>query len=149
MGQYQSANLSTGVFAERPARRIGWVLIVVLAALTTFAFVGRQHRAQLETVEQVTAVGDTTYFKMPEMTEKPSALAVSFQGKQLYPASFKRMGNRDSRMLRVGTDDSGAYGIYAVREAIDARKKEAEELYLKLGPDEYLNVRSEALQITR
>jgi hypothetical protein len=146
MIEYQSANPSTGLFAGRAAGWFGWAILAALAAVILLISQEHRRRTPVETYEELTSVGDHSFFKMPEQAGKNPVAAVIFRGQPLYPAGFHRLRNSDTKMLRAGSDDSGALRIYMNSEpdpqTRDAGAKKSEsDYYLKLGEDEYLNVR--------
>jgi hypothetical protein len=143
MSQYQAADLQTGFFAERAAVWIGWALLAAMATILLLASFDRQHRRGLETFKEVTGVGDQAFFKEPDAVGGAPAATVIFKGQALVPVTPKHISERDARMLRVGDDDSGAYRIYVNRESAEAGNKREADYFLKLGNDEYLNVRPE------
>jgi hypothetical protein len=141
------ATAPDSLFAPRAALRLGLALVLGIALVTVLAVLDRNRRTQDETHEEVTAVGDQSFFKLPEVFPKPPEAAVVFHGQSLYPV-YKRITNRDSSMIRVGEDDSRTYWIYTDRvagkeAAAEGEKKGAPAYYLKAALDEYFEVRAQ------
>jgi hypothetical protein len=140
MSQYQAADLQTGFFAERSAVWIGWALLAAFSTMLLLASFDARRRRQLESFDEPTAVGDQTLFKAPTEAGAPT-VALNFKGQALVPTSSKHVSERDVRMQRVGLDDSGVYRIYVDQENAEHGKKGDLNYFLKIGKDEFLEVR--------
>ena len=121
---------------------VGRAASASFAVVVLFASLDQQRRSQLESFAEVTAVGDKAYFKAPDPM-KPLTVAVTIRGRPSPVSPPRRVGARDSRMLRRGQDDSGAYRIYVNSQPDEDAKRAGEDYFLKTGPDEYLQVRPE------
>lgn len=131
------------IFALTAAMRLGEALLLGFAVAILFAGMDEAQREKLETYQEISAVGDRTYFPIPEERSKPPAPALIFQGQPLVPESYEPVKIRDTRMFRVGKDDAGQYSVYASREGTGSEKgrtggKNDKFLYIKVAPDEYL-----------
>jgi hypothetical protein len=140
MSQYQPADLQTGFFAERSAVWIGWALLAAFSTILLLASFDVQHRRQLETFDEATAVGDQTYFKAPA-DANAAAATVIFKGQALVVTASKIVSEHDVRMQRVGVDDSGVYRIYVNHDDAEHAKKGDVHYFLKVGPEKFLELR--------
>jgi hypothetical protein len=114
-----------------------------MLVLLAFGTWDRTRRSDLESIAQVTAVGDTTYFPMPN-SANATAPQTTYRGDSLYAVSTKKIGIKDSLMERVGQIDSGEYWLYAPRQEVKAQHagvlKKGEGLFLKVDEHEFLRL---------
>lgn len=146
MNESTPASGSTEIFQAQTAQRLGIVLVAGLALVVIFNALDKPRRTQFERYEEVTAVGDKAWFRLPETAQKPPPAAAKFRGQELFPVSYKTVEIRDTKMLRVGDDDSGLLRIYASREPVPPQEGEVEKkgetfYFLKTGTGEYIKVR--------
>jgi hypothetical protein len=138
------------IFAHAVAVRLGEALLIGFAVVILFAGLDNAQRRGLETVQEVSSVGDRVYFRIPEERTSPPVAAVIFRGDQLLPVSYEPVKIRDTRMIRLGMDDSGQYAVYGSREGLSPENAgigaQADKfLFLKVAPDEYLKTKSAPL----
>ncbi len=143
-----SASNKSRIFAHTAAVRLGEALLIGFAVIILLAGLDKAQREQLETFQEVTAVGDRAFFPMPEQHPQPPVAAVTFRGDGLVPVSYEPVEIRDTRMIRLGKDESGQYSVYSRRAPADEKERgkekekldpeEAKYLYLKVARDEYL-----------
>ena len=72
------------LFHWRAAIQLGVILLTGLTLVLLFAALEKPRRAQLETYEEVTAVGDSAFFRAAAQVGRP---AITFRGQPLYPLS--------------------------------------------------------------
>ena len=136
-------NLPTMSAVEKEAQTIEpWAAAIAIATLLVVAGVAaftawdRMHTAQLETVITPTAVGDTQYVKQPPGGKVPTGLKC--RGKALDMVGESKV--RDAVVLKVGSDDTGVYGIYRPE---DEKALPKEQFYMKAGTNLYIEVKGE------
>ena len=127
----------------RAAVGLGVALLSAMALVTGFTAFDRSRRSKLETFEQVTAVGDTDYFKATKKELIIGTKLAAFGEQPLYLASRERVEIRDSRTRFSGRDAATGAGIYTTSEPIklsdDAALTDgAKFFFLKIEPDGYL-----------
>lgn len=120
--------------AGRWAFGLGLAMALVMSGVALFTTWDYWHGGDLEQVETPTAVGDTHYGKMPG--KKGGPLGLKYQGQPLFMISEGKV--HDARLLRAGTDDSGYYGLYQLADP--GQDTPAGHFYLKLSPDDYMEV---------
>lgn len=135
------------IFGAKWAAGFCLALLAGLAIVTGVAFYDEHRLTALETTESNTAVGDQAFFPMPSAGAALTAPVAQFNGTALYPASFKKYEERDSRMIRKGVDDTKPYSIYATTEPVKKLKDESAPaggnvLFLKVAPGEYLKLKT-------
>jgi hypothetical protein len=127
---------------EIPGRKSAVVLMALFLAgfIAQILLVRTDRRTALEEVQFPTAVGDTSYFPVPEGLAAGDLL-VRFEGRVLVAATGKIENMPGFRLDRVGRDETGRFAIYRLNE----RKNGAEEgfLFLKTGPKHFLAVREQ------
>lgn len=135
---YVAKNLPRFLFADW-AMRLGGTLAVALAAVALFTFWDQNERASLESVSTPTAVGDTRFILPNANPGNPLGL---LNGHGL--VGDERVKVRDSRMTRVGSDDTHSFSLYRLDDPeADAQKtygKPRVVYYLKIAGGEYLKV---------
>jgi len=141
------AQPSTGIFSGRAAFNFGLALFIGLLLTIIVLVLDRNQRTKMETSEEITAVGDQAFFKIPDTFPRPDTAAVVFRGQPLF-AIYKRVTNHDSTMIRLGEDDSKTYRIYSEHDtgkgkAQDNDKKSEAAGFLKVGIDEYIELRTQ------
>jgi hypothetical protein len=117
-----------------------WVARIVAALLLGYAVVAlfaareKSQRAELERVIEPTAVGDMSFFPLPQPWDVKRPLAV-FQGTPLYFHDWSRLP--DSLMQKAGRSDSAAFTVYKFHPATP----QSEEIfYLKVNTNLYAAV---------
>lgn len=91
-------------------------MAALMVASAAIAVVEKNRRASEETTVLPTALGDKAWHPSgvdrmpPELLGLPLA---HFQGKPLYPQARVAREMRADAMTRVGTTDSGAFGVFA------------------------------------
>ena len=136
----------TPLFARDYAIRLGLVLLIAFAAIIALAGYDESRRDALENFEEVTAVGDRSFFALPAEAQKPHPATVVFRGQPLYPVSYALVEARDTGMIRAGMADDAPYRVYTPREPLPPQEGESEKpgqqfYYLKVAQDEYLKLR--------
>jgi hypothetical protein len=117
----------------------------VLAGFLIIAVCGsidRGRRADIETVSQVTGVGDKTYFAIPSSPAGRSVAAVRVGDQAYFLIKPDIVGIHDSDVRRVVTDSATGLTIY---EAADPKAQSATEqgntYLLKVQTGRYVKVR--------
>ncbi len=147
MTQELPAKDSSELFAPRAAFSFGLSLLLSLAVVAVMVTVDARNRQRDETREEVTAVGDQSFFKIPDTFPRPVTAAVVYHGQPLF-AIYKRITDRDSTMIRVGEDDSKTYRLYVEHPSekekdkgnAENQKKKDATYFLKVGVDEYIEL---------
>src|SRR5438309_9016306 len=99
------------MLGKKVALIFGAALLGGFALIMAFAIYDKSQRAVLERVEEPTAVGDNAWFHPPEKFDS-SAVFATYEGQPLYPTGADRYDLRDSKMIKVGMDDSKSFWIY-------------------------------------
>jgi hypothetical protein len=121
------------IVAKPVAILLGAILLFGYAVISIYAIYERLHRTSVEHVSYGYAVGDTNYFPKSFDASVP---VVNYSGHSLYYVNHREA--LDSSMARVGMDDSNVYTIYKFTEA---PPNEAGSLYLKVGPNYFMQVK--------
>lgn len=111
------------------------VLVGCVAAFTAWERMGNSN-AGLETVITPTAVGDTHYVQPP--VSGTGSIGIKYQGQKLDMVTEDKV--RDSKVLRVGNDDSGVYSLYRPEVDKDLAK---ERFYMKVKTNDFMEVTGE------
>lgn len=119
------------------AAGIGMGTLILVATVAVFTAWDRAHTATHERAVTPTAVGDTHY--VPEPATRIGPLGLSYEGRKLDMLSENKI--RDSKLIRVGADDSGAYSLYRPQDESEGLPKE--HFYMKAKPNEFLEVTAE------
>ncbi len=135
------------IFGGKSAARLALALLTGLAVVAAFGVINRPRSAALEQFGELTAVGDPTYLTLPESAQKPPPAAATWEGKPLYPVSYKKLDLRDTKMLRAGRDVATGLTIYRSLDPVPPQSGEREKkgepmLFLKLAPNAYIKVRA-------
>jgi hypothetical protein len=120
------------------AAAIGLALLVIVTGVTIFTAWDRMRNGALEEVVTPTAVGDMHF--VPEPSGGAGSVGLQYKGRKLDMAGAAKL--RDSKLIRVGMDDTGVYTLYRLEE----EKQEGahpEQLYLKIGVNEFMRVTPE------
>ena len=119
------------------AATLGIALVVALGGMALFTYFDRTQRASLESVSEPTAVGDTRFVPAGESVERPLG---KFRGRVLMGDSVKKYD--DSRMLRLGDDDTGSFGVYKIGQAKPSKRAQqetdADSYFLKTASGQYI-----------
>lgn len=126
------------------ATRFGAIFLGLFSVVVVFAIVDRARTAGLEQFEEVSAVGDAVYFQ--RATSRQGAVAATLNGQPLYPVTDQKKELKDTNMVRVGHDQATGLTIYTPRKArsSEPQKKEQTPYFLKLGRNDYFEVRPRA-----
>ncbi len=116
------------------AARIGLGTLAMVAGVAMFTAWDRTRTGGLEAASTPTAVGDTHFVKEP--TGGTGPIGLRYQGRQLDVVVESKI--RDSKLIRVGTDESGVFAIYRLEEG-----GSKERLFVKEAVNEFLEVRRE------
>jgi hypothetical protein len=113
---------------------IALATLVLVSCVAGFTAWDRAHTAALETVITPTAVGDTHYIEVPNAGSGP--IGLKYQGQALDMVAESKI--RDSRLVRVGTDDSGAYSLYRLEDEKEGLPKD--RFYIKVKTNDFMEV---------
>jgi hypothetical protein len=114
----------------RWAAWLGAALVAGFALVAGVAAYDHAHRAELERVEEPSAVGDAHFISLPG---EAAGTFGAFQGSPLH--GTRRIKRRDSKMWKAGLDDSGTFYIYRSTDP-----KENGTLFLKIANDTFLEL---------
>jgi hypothetical protein len=112
---------------------IGLATVVLVGAVAAFTAWDRMRESQLEVVVTPTGVGDTQYVAAAATKNGPTG--IKYEGTEL--ETVADLKERDSKVLRVGSDDSGVYTIYRPEDEQELPKG---RYYMKVRPNEYIEV---------
>lgn len=129
----RTAPLSGG----KAAFGLGAGLLIALALVLAVAIVDRQRRTRIEGWEEVTAVGDRTYFIPPSDSAAPAVL--TWDAGVLRIATAEREKFRDTGMRKAGLDRATGVSVYA--PLARPGKESRSGFYVKVAPGEYLPAR--------
>jgi hypothetical protein len=134
-------------FGKSAAVALGGALLVGLLVLLGLTHCDQVHRTDLERAEEITAVGDSIFSKIPTDAATPPPRAAMLKGQALYPVSDKTYELPDSRMIRVGTDPEAGLNVYETAMKVpglegERAKAEEKSYFLKVAPKRYLRVRA-------
>jgi len=120
---------------------LGALFLAAFAIAVIFSFRDRARVYELEQFEEVSAVGDSTYYRP---TNDVNAVA-TFEGHPLFRIDNEKKEVKDTAMRRVGRDPATGLSIYALREGSAARtvKNDEETFFIKIGRNDYVRVRRE------
>jgi hypothetical protein len=116
------------------------LLLVIFAGVAVFATHDRASRTSLETTAERTGVGDTRLVKEPEGATMPAAPLMTHDGHPLYLQRLKKFAARDSRMEKIGIDDSKTYTLYRSGESGNKVPNDPGTFYVKCATNAYLQV---------
>lgn len=123
---------ATSTRAPRVAFALGAALLLGFAVMYLFTVYENSRRASLETVLEPRAVGDQRYFPLTAKLTKNQQLATF--GKHTLLSSDNALDDeRDTRMEKVGLDDTVSFYIY---RSTDPTKREF--YYLKAENGKYI-----------
>ena len=137
-----AASLRPALPGARWALALGGVLLAGFLIIIVCAAVDRGRRGNLETVSQVTAVEDKTYYSIPSIgAERPGA-AVRLGDRSLFLVSPIIVGLHDSDARRVAIDSTTGLTIYRtdVSRAVSANEQ-GDTYLLKVDTGKYVKVR--------
>ena len=144
MSDIPQTELPSDFPARTCAMRLGAALLVALMWISILTWRDNANRSKLEAIAQTSAVGDTTYLRLPDkLPEPPYPAVAALHGKPLYPTAYKRHEKREADLVRVSKDEATGLTIYqAPPKAKEEDIKDREPTYfLKVGPGEFLKVR--------
>jgi len=133
------------VFGVKGAVRFAAIFLALFALLLIFAMIDRTRTSQIEQFEEVSAVGDTVYFQRALISRGSAQPIVTLNGQVLYPANDQKKEVKDTNMVRAGYDEATGLTIYTPRKPRSSEaKKEQSAYFVKLGRNDYLEVRARA-----
>ena len=121
--------------------RLCAALLTGFAFVTAFAVHDKARLAQLEKVDEPTAVGDAAFFKPPEKFDS-GAVFVKLGGQPLHPTGTERYALPDATMIRAGIDDSKAFRLY---KSTERGGRDGDYFFLKVGNGQYLEMSRERM----
>jgi hypothetical protein len=127
---------------QKGACRFGAVLLAAIVLLGLLATRDRARVEKLEQFEEVSAVGDTAYFRRPAGRQEPALAVATLRGQPLYLLTEDKRELKDTNMLRVARDDASGLAIYTPRKPLprEPGEKTETQYFLKLGRNDYINV---------
>ena len=118
------------------AKGLAVAFLAGFAGILAFTLRDAGRTGEIERFEQVTAVGDTSFVKLPDPKADAGKPVVTFAEKSWVPADFEKHDLHDSQMVRAGSDSATGQAVYRPRE-----KSKSDEFFLKLDVNEYLRIR--------
>ena len=116
---------------------IGLATLAVVGSVAVFTAWDRAQTTALEAVVTPTAVGDPHYVRKPPSGAGP--IGLKYQGQKLDMVTEDKI--RDSKLIRVGTDDSGVYWLYRPEEENQGLPKD--RFLMKVGTNDFIEVTGE------
>ena len=125
------------------AFRLGTIFFGLFAIVAVFAVIDRQRTTTVEQFEELSAVGDTVFFQRSTLAQGASPVVATLEGVPLYAANDQKKELKDTNMLRVARDETSGLAIYTPRRtgSRGTGKKEQTTYFVKLGRNDYLEVR--------
>lgn len=122
---------------QRYAVRLGLALLAGLLWVAVATLRDNAHRTQLETAQELTAVGDKRYF-VPSAADG-RAVAATMNGQPLSASGAGRHSAPDTEMRRIAKDEATGLAIYqpAARRQ-QGGGEDGELFFLKIGPGEFV-----------
>jgi hypothetical protein len=132
------------VLGGSSAVRLGLLLLAGLAVMLGLAAFDKQRRAKIESMAEVTAVGDKVFVKLPA----PAVVATT-DGRTFEIVSVERQDPRDTRMRQIGKDAATGLTIYQylgalAKDGTVTAPPPDSTFYLKAGVNEYVPLRERA-----
>ena len=121
---------------------LGGALLGGIAGLAIFARVDRERVGVLEHFTETSAVGDKTYYRIPEPPPEPPVAVAKLAGEALVPPSYAKFEWRDTKMRPVARDPQTRLTIYATREPLPEAKPGETLYFVKTAANEYLRLRA-------
>jgi hypothetical protein len=128
--------------SAKQAWRLGGLFLAAFAVLVIIAFRDRARVFHLEQLEEVSAVGDTTYYRP---TNDVNTVA-TFEGHPLFRVDNDKKEIKDTAMRRVGRDPATGLSIYVPRKnnhRAAGAKNDDGTFFIKIGRNDYVRVRPE------
>ena len=130
------------LFARPQALRFGLAVFVGLSLVVFHVTLDNSVRRSLETVSEITAVGDTAYFQLAKVVKLP-VVGVMLRGEPLYVVSAETIEVRDTHTLLVERDAVRDLRIYQLSaagtdEERDRAEKGRKAYLLKTAPNQYV-----------
>jgi hypothetical protein len=119
------------------AAGIALATLLLVGSVAVFTVWDRGRTASIEEAVTPTAVGDMHFVREPAGKKGP--IGLKYQGQKLDMVSEHKI--RDSKLVRVGTDDSGVYWIY--RPADESEGLGKDRFLMKTAVNEYVEVTGE------
>ena len=128
--------------STRSAWRLGGLFLAAFALLVVCAFRDRARVFHLEQFDEVSAVGDTTYYR----PAKDVNAVATFDGQPLFRVDNDKKEIKDTAMQRVGRAPPTGLSIYVSRKNNrngSGAKNEPATFFVKIGRNDYIRVRPE------
>jgi hypothetical protein len=123
---------STPMFAGRTAILLANAFLLAIGAVVAFSAWDATRRSESEKFSEVTGVGDTQTFKIPNPPPVVPLPIVRWQGRQYAPVSYKKAKIDDTEMRRVHRDEATGLTLY------HPAGKDIGELFVKVEEGRYL-----------
>jgi hypothetical protein len=125
------------MFAGRTAMLLVSVFLMAIAAIVAFSAWDATRRGAIEEFSEVTGVGDTHPFKIPNPPPAVPQPILTWQGRQYTPITYKKAKIDDTEMRRVHRDEATGLTLY------HPAGKDAAELFVKVEEGRYLPLKAE------
>lgn len=123
---------TTPMLGGTAAFRLGVALLIGVALMLALTMLDRQRRGKIEGWEEVTAVGDRSFFPPPSSSAAPAV--VTWEAGSLTVTAGEPQKMKDTQMRRAGRDEASGMAIYEHTTPTPG----AARYFLKVAPGEYL-----------
>jgi hypothetical protein len=127
---------SDPMFAGRSAKFLATMFLMAIAAIVAFSVWDATRREGLEEFSEVTGVGDTHTFKIPNPPPAVPHPILTWQGREYTLATYKKAKIDDTEMRRVYRDAATGLTLY------HPVGKDAGELFIKVEEGRYLPLKA-------
>jgi hypothetical protein len=127
---------SDPMFAGRTAKLLAAVFLMAIGAIVAFSVWDATRREGLEEFSEVTGVGDTHTFKIPNPPPAILQPILTWQGRQYTPVTYKKAKIDDTEMRRVHRDEATGLTLY------HPAGKDAASLFVKVEEGRYLPLKA-------
>jgi hypothetical protein len=124
------------MFAGRTAMLLASTFLLAIAAVVAFSAWDATRRPALEEFSEITGVGDTQTFKIPNPPPAIPQPVVTWQGRQYTPTTYKKAKIDDTEMRRVHRDEATGLTLY------HPAAKHMTELFIKVEEGRYLPLKT-------
>ena len=127
---------SEPMLAGRTATLLAIAFLMAIAAVVAYSAWDATRRGELEEFSEVTGVGDTHTFKIPNPTPAVPQPILTWQGRKYAPVTYKKAKIDDTEMRRVHRDEATGLMLYY------PAGKDANELFVKVEEGRYLPLKA-------